>query len=192
MICWLLKFGQLHVIWAHTQIFLSIPRLRIKSNWLSKCNHSSGVPWHLIFPVTYWFIWINRNRQLFNSIDNNHTTLLSVKDYIHRAIEWQFYWHNFTSTNAHRLWTLVGSTQLEVRWSWMWMGACTRSGKASTGGLIWEADGKWVHGFQRHIGSGTSLGAQCWKNYCAKSRNSREPFQLKQNTNYNYYKIIKQ
>ena len=132
----------------------------LKTNCLSGMKHKGTTPWCTFFIFMLWSLWKNRNHVVFeNTIPNprhDKVCLSQAKDYYYYI------------SKAKQITPKIA---IPVRWSkpilgWFKLNTDGASlgnpGKAGSGGLIRDSEGRWVKGFSRSVGHATSVIAELW------------------------------
>ena len=134
-------------------------------NWLrSNCNSNAcshlGIFWDVMFPFAVWSIWLHRNKVVFGG---NNPPKLNSYEVITKAAEFAFLGVNGKNVRV--------KTTVQVRWTsppvqWVKLNSDGSSmgnpGRAGGGGIIRNAEGKWIKGYARSIGNTTSIAAELW------------------------------
>ena len=134
-------------------------------NWLrSNCNSNAcshlGIFWDVMFPFGVWSIWLHRNKVVFGG---NNPPKLNSYEVITKAAKFAFSGVNGKNVRV--------KTTVQVRWTsppvqWVKLNSDGSSmgnpGHAGGGGIIRNAEGKWIKGYERSIGNTTSIAAELW------------------------------
>ena len=109
-----------------------------------------GINWGVVFPFGIWGLWLHRNSVVFGK---ERTQIVLKKEVMAKAIEFSFLGANGRH-GCHR-------TTIKISWqrppeNWVNLGL------ARGGGLIHNANGEWVRGFARDIGTTSSAVAELW------------------------------
>lgn len=133
-------------------------------DWLHKnykynaCSHL-GIPWNIIFTFGAWSIWLHRNKAVFR----DNPPKLNRDEVIAKAAEFAFLGVNGKHARMR--------TTIQVRWNlppthWFKLSSDGSSmgnlGRAGGGGIIRNAEGEWIKGYARAIGSTTSVATELW------------------------------
>ncbi|XP_021826059.1 uncharacterized protein LOC110766949 [Prunus avium] len=120
-----------------------------------------GLPWHLIFTLTLWFIWKWRCKGVF---DQNFTLHAEPRQIILQyANEWYAANKPFFGTSIHAL------TQLS--WNSPNPGSCkinsdgsrnNTTGHIGAAGVLRDTNGGWLKGYSVNLGIGSVLEAELW------------------------------
>lgn len=123
-------------------------------------GHSS---WELVFGVVLWFLWQWRNNKVFNNIDYPKNGKSIILRYVQDII---------TAKNSSSLgYNMSRKTELIVGWERTKMGFVKLNtddsnkgdvGRAGTGGLLRDGDGRWISGFMANMGNCDSLTTKTW------------------------------
>ena len=150
-------------------------------NWLrSNCNSNAcshlGIFWDVMFPFGVWSIWLHRNKVVFGG---NNPPKLNSYEVITKAAEFAFSGVNGKNVRV--------KTTVQVRWTsppvqWVKLNSDGSSmgnpGRAGGGGIIRNAEGKWIKGYARSIGNTTSIAAELlgvarWNSIMFRAESSR-------------------
>ena len=133
----------------------------LKANCLTSHDIlSNGVPWKILFTFTVWNLWKHRNRVVFENFVLNprlhYTCIKQAVDYFY-CIGKSIYAKRWSSIQVQ--WTKPGAGWCKLNTDGALLG---NPGKAGSGGLIRDHRGEWLKGFNRGIGSTTSVIAEFW------------------------------
>lgn len=133
----------------------------LKSNATSKSTHNpKGIPWNVLFLITIWSIWKQRNQAVFNNKSPNPSL---VKQITTQATEFIHYVYHPTICKRMTMKQIRREVPERGRLKLNTDGAANRVlGVAGGGGLIRDEYGNWVVGFSRRIGITNSFMAEAW------------------------------
>lgn len=138
------------------------------SDWISanlkkkKIFHlGTDIPWNIIFGITLWQIWKDRNRMGFDNIESiSEMSFKNIISYASEIVE------AFNSPlipdpplNRLTLWFPPNTGTLKLNTDGRWYES-TR--KAGFGGLIRDGRGDWVLGYHERMVANSSLETEIW------------------------------
>ena len=133
----------------------------LKSNAISKSTHNpKGIPWNVLFPITIWSIWKQRNQAMFNNKSLNPSLVKQITMQATELIHCVYHPVNYKRMSMKQVrWEVPERGTLKLNTD----GATSKVlGVARGGGLIRDNQGNWVVGFSRRIGVTNSFMAEVW------------------------------
>ena len=132
----------------------------LRLNCLNQRPSYMGIPWGIIFSFGVWSLWLHRNKVVFEG--ENHQQNLTSETYAHAAD------YIFIGSDCKQR---IQKHIIQVKWSrlaagWFKLNSNGSSlgnpGRAGGGGIIRNANGEWVTGYARAIGTTTSVAVELW------------------------------
>ncbi|CAL5424318.1 unnamed protein product [Camellia sinensis] len=124
----------------------------------------AGLSWATIFLTTIWYIWKDRNKEVFEH-HTQHTSLVTTQIFQHAKQIQEAFLNPLHSTYSepkltHWLAPIAGNPKLNSD-------GCSKGdpGQSGYGGLLRDETGAWLWGYHGYLGNCTSLEAELWGIY---------------------------
>ncbi|CAL5428867.1 unnamed protein product [Camellia sinensis] len=129
----------------------------LKINCLSTELHSSSIPWAIVFSLTCWTIWKNRNSVCFeptppNPLKPTWTIAMATK------------WYHLSNTSKPRATKTIACSwnSPPIHCFKLNTDGATNENHAAAGDIIRDNHGNWVSGFCRFLDKTNSLTTELW------------------------------
>ncbi|KAF7840958.1 reverse transcriptase [Senna tora] len=131
----------------------------VKDNALLKTIKNLGVSHGVLFVFGLWEIWLGRNAKVFEN--KTFDAKLVGKRAVFKAAEFIHLNVNLAPSRASEVFSVGWLPPPAGWWKINTDGSC-QNNLIGGGGVIRDANGNWVHGFNKWFGEGNSLMAELW------------------------------